>query len=326
MRSFHTPLAAVLAVLFAAVACERSPTDAGADAAASVQGERAGPDVVQVAAGHHTFVTSHEEIGSGWTTFRFRNRADAPHFMIIEKMPVWEGEQKTVEDSRSEVVPVFQNFMDSFREEAPSFPDAGFELPAWYGEVVFVGGPGLASPGETAETRTYLEPGVYVIECYVKTEDGTFHSTEGMIEGLVVNEASNASGEPAPARVDGRVSVSSSDGITLERSPRRPGTRTLEVRFDDQAAYSHFLGHDVHLARLDEGADRESLGAWMNWAVPGGLAGEVPEGVTFLGGVQDMPEGSSAYLTADLAPGQYALVAEVPDPADKGMLVEFTIP
>lgn len=326
MRRFTAALTAVLATVLVAVACEPGPTDAGADAAAAVRGDRAGPDVVRVAAGHHAFVTSHEEIGAGWTTFRFRNRSDAPHFMIIEKMPVWEGEQKTVEDSRDEVVPVFQNIMDSFRGEDPSFPSAGFELPPWYGEVVFVGGPGLTSPGETAGTRTYLEPGVYVIECYVKTGDGTFHSTEGMIEGLVVNEASDASGEPAPARVDGRVTVSSSDGITLERAPRRPGTTTLEVRFGDQTAYSHFLGHDVHLARLDEGADREALGAWMNWAAPGGLAGEVPEGVTFLGGVQDMPAGSTAYLTAELTSGRYALVAEVPDPAAKGMLVEFTIP
>jgi len=324
MRRSIAALTAVLATALVAVACESGPTDAGADA--SVQGQRAGPDVVQVAAGHHTFVTSHEEIGAGWTTFRFRNRSDAPHFMIIEKMPVWEGEQKTVEDSRSEVVPVFQNIMDSFRDESPTFPEAGFELPAWYGEVTFVGGPGLTSPGETAETRTYLEPGTYVIECYVKTEDGTFHSTEGMIEGLVVNEAKNSSGKPAPARVDGRVAVSSSGGITLERAPRRPGMRTLEVAFGDQTAYSHFLGHDVHLARLDEGADREALGAWMNWAAPGGLAGDVPEGVTFLGGVQDMPEGESAYMTAKLSSGRYALVAEVPDPADKGMMVEFTIP
>ncbi|MDP2497182.1 MAG: hypothetical protein Q8W44_04230 [Candidatus Palauibacterales bacterium] len=324
MRRSIAALTAVLATALVAVACESGPTDAGASA--SVQGQRAGPDVVQVAAGHHTFVTSHEEIGAGWTTFRFRNRSDAPHFMIIEKMPVWEGEQKTVEDSRSEVVPVFQNIMDSFRDEGPTFPEAGFELPAWYGEVTFVGGPGLTSPGETAETRTYLEPGTYVIECYVKTEDGTFHSTEGMIEGLVVNGASNASGEPPRGRVDGRVTVSSTGGITVESAPRRPGNRTLEVAFEDQTAYSHFLGHDVHLARLDEGADREALGAWMNWAVPGGLTDDVPEGVTFLGGVQDMPAGESAYMTADLAPGRYALVAEVPDPADKGMMVEFTIP
>lgn len=324
MRRVSTTLTAVLALVFAAVACESGPTDAGADA--SVRGQRAGPDVVQVAAGHHTFVTSHEEIGAGWTTFRFRNRSDAPHFMIIEKMPVWEGEQKTVEDSRSQVVPVFQNIMDNIRGDDPSFPEAGFELPPWYGDVVFVGGPGMTSAGETAETRTYLEPGTYVIECYVKTEDGTFHSTEGMIEGLVVNEASNASGKPARGRVDGRVTVSSSGGITLERAPRRPGQRTFEVHFGDQTAYSHFLGHDVHLARLGEDADREALGAWMNWAAPGGLAGDVPEGVTFLGGVQDMPAGESAYMTAKLTSGRYALVAEVPDPADKGMMVEFTIP
>jgi hypothetical protein len=36
-----------------------------------------------------------------------------------------------------------------------------------------------------------LEPGTYAIECYVKTEDGVFHTTHGMITGLTVTEESS---------------------------------------------------------------------------------------------------------------------------------------
>lgn len=325
MRHSRALLTGVLALGLAALGCEDTVTDPSVGLeTSSGNADRAGPNVVHVAAEDHAFVTSHQEIASGWTTFRFQNRSHAPHFLIIEKMPEVEGDQKTVEDSEAEVVPVFQNILDSFRDEAPSFPDAGFALPGWYGDVVFMGGPGLTSPGETSETRVYLEPGTYVIECYVKTEDGTFHSTNGMIEGLVVGERSNAASEPA--RTAGRVTVSSSDGISIDRAPQRPGTQTIEVHFEDQSVYSHFLGHDVHLVRLDTSADTEALETWMNWVIPGSLAGHAPTGVTFLGGVQDMPAGSTGYVRAKLTPGDYAWIAEVPDASGKNMLTTFSIP
>lgn len=323
MRHSRAVLTAVLTLGLAALGCDDTVTDPATGLETSLgDADRAGPAVVHVAADHHEFVTSHQQIASGWTTFRFENRAHAPHFLIIEKMPEFEGDQKTVEDSEAEVVPVFQNFMDLFRNEPLSFPSLGFTLPAWYSEVIFMGGPGLTSSGETSETRVYLEPGTYVIECYVKTEDGTFHSTKGMIEGLVVGERSNAAGEPP--RTAGRVTVST-DGISIDRAPQRPGTQTFEVHFADQTVYSHFLGHDVHLVRLDPGADLEALETWMNWVIPGSLASPAPAGVTFLGGVQDMPAGSTSYLRANLTSGDYAWIAEVPDASAKNMLVEFTV-
>lgn len=315
---------AVVAVLLAA-GCENAPSQAevrpGTDAEFAA---RAGPNVVNVTARHQEFVTSAREIGSGWTTLRLKNRSHAPHFLILEQMPEFEGEQKTVEDSREEVVPVFQNFMDLFREEPLSFPEAGFDLPDWYGDVEFVGGVGLVSPGETGQVTLNLEPGTYVIECYVKTSDGTFHSANGMIEGLTVTQASNAAG--APPRSSLRLTVSSRDGITGDGEISSPGIHTIEVRFEDQSVYSHLLGHDVHLVRLDEGADLGELATWMNWMVPGSLASPAPAGVRFLGGTQDMPGGSTTYVTAKLKRGDYAWIAEVPDPAGKDMLVEFSVP
>jgi hypothetical protein len=62
----------------------------------------------------------------------------------------------------------------------------------------------------------------------------------------------------------------------------------------------------LHLVRLDDGTDMNALGAWMNWAAPGGLAGEAP--ATFLGGAQDTPGGSTTYLNVDLQAGQYAWI------------------
>ena len=293
----------------------------GCDSSRSNEPE--GPPVVEVTAVNHTALElSTREISSGWTTFRFVNQSHAVHFVILEKMPVVDGEQKTVEDSKALVVPVFQNIMDGIDGKEPSFPEAGFELPEWYSDVVFIGGPGLTSTGGTSETTVNLEPGTYVIECYVKTEAGIFHSTEDMIESLTVTESAN---DAAPPQSSLQLTVSSSNGITLNGEIDNPGEHTVEVSFADQKAYSHFLGHDVHLVRLSDDASMEELGAWMNWAAPGGLAEPAPAGIEFIGGAQDMPGGSTTYVTATLEPGQYAWIAEVPNPAEKGMLKTFAV-
>jgi hypothetical protein len=63
----------------------------------------------------------------------------------------------------------------------------------------------------------------------------------------------------------------------------------------------------------------------MNWSVPGGLESPAPDNVTFLGGVNDMPGGNTAYFTASLEEGNYAFIAEVPDADDKNMFREFRV-
>jgi hypothetical protein len=308
--------------VFFAVAVALGLLLAGCDSSGSMN-EPDGPPVVEVTASDHTSLDiSASEIPSGWTTFRFANETHAPHFVVLEKMPVVDGEQKTVEDSKAKVVPVFQNIMDDINGKDPSFPDAGFELPEWYSDVVFVGGPGLTSPETTSRTTVNLEPGTYVVECYVKTEDGVFHSTEDMIEGLTVTGSTNGAQPPQSSL---QLAISSDSGISLNGEIDESGQHTIAVDFEDQTAYSHFLGHDVHLVRLSENADMEGLRAWMNWATPGGLAEPAPSGIEFIGGAQDMPGGSTTYVSANLESGDYAWIAEVPKPTEKGMLKTFTV-
>ena len=98
------------------------------------------------------------------------------------------------------------------------------------------------------------------------------------------------------------------------------------MHFKDQTVHEHFLGHDVHLVKLDESTDLDALNNWMNWSAPTGLSGLGVEGVTFIGGTQEAPAGDTTYFTAHLKPGNYALIAEVPDPRSKGMLQTFSIP
>ncbi|WP_411768495.1 hypothetical protein [Winogradskyella sp. A3E31] len=260
-----------------------------------------------------------DQIPSGWTTFEYQNNAHHPHFFILEKMP----EGFDVNNSINEVVPLFQEGMDFIIDGDFDSALAAFgNLPAWYFQVVIVGGPGMVSAGESAISTVNLEPGTYVIECYVKLPDGTFHTTLGMIDQIIVTEESNNNVVP---KADVNINVSSTSGIEILNTIK-PGLRTFEVNFEDQIVHEHFLGHDVQLVKLEDTADISSLNAWMNWSAPLGLTGHGVDGVTFIGGTQEAPAGDTTYFTALLKPGNYALIAEVPDPMSKGMLQTFTVP
>lgn len=260
-----------------------------------------------------------DEIKSGWNTFRYENGTGNPHFFVIEKLP----EGKTVEDSKAEVAPLFQEGMDLITEG--KFDEAMavfFSLPAWYWEVVLQGGPGLVSPGMAAESMVYMTPGNYVIECYLKTPNGVFHSSIGMAKGIHVTEESTSIREPKPSL---RINISSNSGIELS-GKLRPGHHEVAVYYEDQAVYGNFVGHDVHLVRLSSSADLVALNNWMNWIDPAQFKTPAPEGVEFLGGMQELPAGGTGYFSVNLTPGTYALISEVPDPESKNMFRIFEIP
>lgn len=276
-----------------------------------------------------------EEIPSGWTTFRYMNKTGNTHFFVIQDLP----DGKTLEDSKTEVVPNFQAGMDFWRvgDLENAFGAAGFGgLPAWYSEVIMMGGTGLISGGHTAISSVRLDPGIYVIECYVKGPDGKFHSFHGMIDQFIVTEDEGKTSKQP--KVDAAITIGTQEGISFQKAPERPGNTTFSVHFTDQTVYGNLLGHDVHLVKLEDGVseeDLEYLNKWINWFYVDeemeGLIAPSPEGFTFLGGLQEMPEGHTGYFTANLTPGRYALISEIDDPMGIGqperarMYLEFEI-
>lgn len=60
------------------------------------------------------------------------------------------------------------------------------KLPAWFGDIVFSGGSGLIAPKHTAITSVKLDPGYYIMECYVKMPNGKFHTLMGMAKPIIV--------------------------------------------------------------------------------------------------------------------------------------------
>lgn len=276
--------------------------------AASCLAQSSQPQVLEIVTRGSTFELSSDEIASGWTKIRLQNESAEPHFALFGLMPAGRG----VEDSVAEVVPVFQQAIDLIMagDVEDGFAALG-NLPAWYGDVVYTGGPGMLSPGEVSEVVAFLEPGTYVIECYVKTEDGVFHSTHGMIAEITVSDREH---EADPPDADLVVSLSNpqpDDGTAPESGIEMDGTPTageqvVEVRFTSEDP--PLLANDLHLVRLDDGVSVADVAAWMDWSRPDGL--RTPAPATFLGGTQEMPQGQTAYLLVDLEPGSYAWVSE----------------
>lgn len=259
-----------------------------------------------------------DSIASGWNTFKYENRSAETHFFLLEKYP----DGKTIEDGKKEVIPVFQNGMDLIQEGKPKEAFAEFgKLPGWYSEIIFSGGSGMVSPGRSSTTILKLDPGYYVMECYVKMPNGKFHSAMGMLKAIrvIVNESGN---EPPESTVN--VSISSTEGITFDSSIKK-GKHVFKVTFKDQIVHENFLGHDINLVKLESNANTGILEKWMNWSDPAGLISPSPAGVLFMGGVNEMQAGKTGYFEVNLKPGKYAFISEVPKSSVKNMLKVFVI-
>lgn len=225
-------------------------------------------------------------IPAGLTEFRFLNKGPSFHHMAILKLTGG----KTVDDLRAALA-------------NPGPP------PAWVKEM---GGPNAPDPGTEANATVMLEPGNYVLICFVDI-GGPPHFAKGMVRPLRVVPAKVAASKPKPD-----VTVSLVDyGFKLS-APIRAGTHTLRV---------HNVGgqhHEVELVQLNSGA---SLGDFMKWLDK--MVGPPPG--KGLGGITGMEPGMSEYFTANFTPGNYALICFLPDTKDgkphfaHGMAQQITV-
>ena len=277
-----------------------------------------GPKVVEVSTKSMEFFAP-DTISSGWNTFVYKNLSTEPHFILLDKY----HEGVTIENTIAEVAPAFEEGMQLIMQGRDEEAMGAFgKLPEWFSQVVFTGGTGLISHRETARVTLNLEPGYYIMECYVRMPDGRFHTSMGMAKELIVRDEDSGL---SPPQASVKVSISGEGGITWSGAPAS-GKNVFSVTYTDQMVHENFVGHDVNLVRMQEGASLDSLEAWINWATPTGLmSSSAPPGFPFLGGTNDAPKGSILYFEADLEPGSYVLISEVPDSRRKGLLKTFTV-
>ncbi|WP_338733678.1 hypothetical protein [Mangrovimonas cancribranchiae] len=258
-----------------------------------------------------------DTIPSGWNTFKYDNRANETHFFRLSKMP----EGITAENFKNEADPVFEEGMDLINAGKAEEGFAAFgKLPEWFSKCIPTGGSGLIAPKSKTYTALSLEPGLYSMECYVKMPNGKFHSTMGMVKQVFVSETN--SGNVAPKATD--TIVIKEDGFHFNPDIRT-GKHVFQVNVQSQKLHENFASTDVHLVKLEGYANKDELESWMVWYDPKGFITPVPKGITFLGGFNDAFQGSTGYFYADLKPGKYAFISEVPNAKAKGLFKEFEV-
>ncbi|NGP89920.1 hypothetical protein [Fodinibius halophilus] len=264
----------------------------------------------------HLFKTETDTIPAGWTTFRFINQSPMVHFLFFDYLP----KGKTSEDLLSEISPVFQESSYLLMEgKQDSAQEVFSKLPDWFGKVVFRGGAGFVSPGQTTETTLFMKPGSYVMECYIKTADGTFHWTKGMTRDLHVTSDTT---EVQPPQSPSVVVTTTDDGLDIE-GEISPGKHLVKVQFNEENP--GMIARDVHIAKLGENDNPEDIKSWIDFNNAQGLVStaEDPAPTTFIGGTHEMPKGNTAYFTVELEPGRYAWISE--QPVSKATFKEFTV-
>lgn len=327
----YTTLKCLLVMMLAAgllTACQ--PDDATQDAEPVAEGEAPaaeqpdaapaeeippmtppGPQVVEVSAREYTFQAP-DSIDSGWSTFRFKNEGQQEHFMVLWRLP----EDKSFQQFMDEVVMPFREGVEPYRagevDRQGMMELLGELLPEWFADVEGAGGPGMTSPGRVSQTTVKLEPGDYVMECYVRAPDGRFHNELGMLKLLTVTEEKTGSEPP-----DADASLTLSNYAASVDGALSAGEQTVRVDFADEP--EGMLSHDIHLARLGEDTDLDDVVAWMDWVDEM----QTPGPAEFFGGAEHMPAGSTAYVTVDLEPGRYAWISELYGP--RGVVEEFAV-
>ena len=158
--------------------------------------------------------------------------------------------------------------------------ESGEEPPEWAEDVAGV--PGL-SPGQSITVTRTLEPGSYVFLCFFPDPEGTPHASLGMYELFTI------AGDTGAALPEPDATITATDD-GLQVPALSAGEQT--VQFQNGGTEPHELA----LVAFEPGKGVKDVDEWIE----GGYQGEPP--VTFLGGMQTIPEDESVFLSIDFEP------------------------
>ncbi len=253
------------------------PLAAAALLLAACGGTESKTNSVELRGDEYAFVMP-ETIEGGWTTLEFTNTGSEWHEFALAKL----GAGKTIADVRDYLA-------DPKSQRQPP--------PEW---VQIRAGIPTLDAGEEAALTQRLEPGRYVLLCFLDAPDGKTHIEHGMLREFVVEGDATAE---AP-KIDATVTL----GAGLAAPELEAGERTIELRNDGGEPSSVFLTSfkpgktETDLTRWEESGMREAAPA------------------RFLGGVIDVPPHTSVYYTINLEQGRtYTLLDD-----ERGIQKSFT--
>lgn len=284
MHALRVPtLVAVFAL--SANACSRSQASEKPDSNAA--GAAAAPNVVVVKTSDYAF-DAPDTVRAGLTTVRLiTNPGQEMHQVGLIRL----DSGKTPAD-----------FANATKAPGP--------MPKWAVEVAGVNPP---APGQTAEATLNLEPGHYLLVCFVPSPDGVPHIAKGMVRPLVA-----AGTAVAAAPLPGDVEIKLTDYAFGLSKPLTAGRHVVRVVNDGQQT------HEVMVIRLAPGKTAAQVAAWVE-KMEGPPPGEPLSGVAGLG------VGESASFPLTLTPGEYGLICFIPDAKDgkphyvHGMVHQFKV-
>ena len=281
-------------VLCACSSKEAAKPDSAAIAQAGAGGANANASfdpttrVASVIAKDFAFVAP-DSITAGWTTFRMKNNGTLLHHVAIARI----DSGKTMADVEAAL-------------KNPGPP------PAW---LVGVGGPNASDPGAESNATLNLQPGQYVMLCFVDIPEHVPHFAKGMVHPFIVTAANGSTGTEPTAdatitvadysfAVDGKLSAGKHTIRVLDKGPQE---------------------HEVVIMRLAPGKTMKDFGAWA-------VKMEGPPPGSALGGVVGVSTAAGPnYFDVELTPGDYALLCFIPDAKDgkphieHGMVKEFKV-
>lgn len=171
-------------------------------------------------------------------------------------------------------------------------------LDAFLPLVTGVGGPGLVVPGGRDRVSLTLQPGDYLLLCFVESADGVPHVASGMVKPLRVTGAVKARNAPP---IGGEITLHDFR-IVLPQGFNGRGTYRV-VNQGDQL-------HEAIFVKLQPGKTVEDVRAYFTQHQPSGPPPAIP-----MGGVQGLSKGGVNYHHPNLPSGEYAVLCFIPDPA-----------
>ncbi|HVM01662.1 MAG TPA: hypothetical protein VM263_03250 [Acidimicrobiales bacterium] len=190
-----------------------------------------------------------------------------------------------------------------------------------------LGAPGhVLQPGQRQSLTVDLDPGSYVMLCFLPTEgEGTPHFLKGMVGGFEVAEET---ADVDPPQADATITLGDEAEPSGVPGDLDAGEHTFEVTSSGTA------GKDFVIAQLDEGEDLSSFDEYFEGEEGFDREGGPPEGYaqrapgTVLASTFEIAPGQTVWVTADIPEGEVHFVGSTntddEDTVDKFVTVQVS--
>lgn len=276
-RRLARPLALLAAILLIAAGCS-SDSSGGDEAAGDRPGstttttaETVAPTTVEVTSTDYAYALDTDTVSSGLVEVNQINEGQENHQVTLIRL----------EDGQTPA------------DVATGLEDRGDHFVA---DDAYAGGPNNTIPGETGSATVPLTEGSYALICFIPTQDGESHYTQGMVARLDVVAAPESVEAPVAPEADETVTLSD---FAFDSPTDFSGQGTVEVVNDGAQVHEWTVGNQANTAGT-------------------GLSAIAP--------------GATAYVPIDLVGGDYSFNCFVTDEATGqahvtlGMTAQITVP